>query len=171
MTIQANKHLADRSFEVGDYVFLQLQPYRQQSVQQRRAVKLSPRFYSPSKIVQRIGAVAYTLQLPPVSRIHPSFMFPVWRKRWETGRLFRRHCLLPTNMVKHRLIWKSFRSSAGPKRSTRCCRGPNQVGRVRWRWCNLGKLLAFIQQLPNANLEDQVSEGRAMLSVLCKFGL
>lgn len=37
----------------------------------RRALKFSPRFYRPFTILKKIGSVAYELDLPPPSRIHP----------------------------------------------------------------------------------------------------
>lgn len=35
--------------------------------------KLAPKFFGPFPIIARVGAVAYELQLPPASRIHPVF--------------------------------------------------------------------------------------------------
>ena len=35
MTMVANRKRSDRSFEINDYVFLKLQPYRQQSMARR----------------------------------------------------------------------------------------------------------------------------------------
>ncbi|KAB1225090.1 Transposon Tf2-9 polyprotein [Morella rubra] len=63
----------DREFNIGDFVYLRLQPYRQMSLSQRHNLKLSPRFYGPFKILQRIGSVAYKLDLPSTSLLHPVF--------------------------------------------------------------------------------------------------
>ncbi|KAD4584729.1 hypothetical protein E3N88_22330 [Mikania micrantha] len=73
MTEQANKHRQEKEFSVGDLVLLRLRRYRQQSVASRAVEKLSQRYYGPFKIIERIGNVAYRLELPPGSRIHPVF--------------------------------------------------------------------------------------------------
>ena len=62
MKKQADKHHTDRSFEVGDLVYLKLQPFIQTSVAQRPYQKLAFRYYGPYPIIARIGKVAYKLQ-------------------------------------------------------------------------------------------------------------
>lgn len=52
-------------------VFLKLQPFIQTSVAQRPYQKLAFRYYGPYRIIARVGAVAYKLQLPDDSKIHP----------------------------------------------------------------------------------------------------
>ena len=63
----------DISFQEGDLVFLMLRPYRQKTLASRMNEKLSPWFYGPFKIIEKIGPVAYRLQLLDTAQIHPVF--------------------------------------------------------------------------------------------------
>ena len=71
--IYADRHRVERSFEVGDLVFLRLQPYRQSSLKRSGAEKLKPKFYGPYRVIKRIGKVAYELELLEASKIHNIF--------------------------------------------------------------------------------------------------
>lgn len=73
MKQNADLHRTEWSFEIGDYVYVKLQPYRQQSTVMRSNNKLAPKFYDPYQILDRCGAVSYKLELPPTSLIHPVF--------------------------------------------------------------------------------------------------
>jgi hypothetical protein len=71
MKTQANKHRQEREFNVGDWVYVKLQPYVQMSVARRSSQKLSYKYFGPYIILQKVGPVAYKLQLPESSQIHP----------------------------------------------------------------------------------------------------
>uniref|UniRef100_A0A5B6Z003 Chromo domain-containing protein n=1 Tax=Davidia involucrata TaxID=16924 RepID=A0A5B6Z003_DAVIN len=68
-------------FELGDWVYLRLQPYRQLSIKIRKNQKLSPKCYGPYKVIQKINTVAYKLELPSDSRVHPVFHISLLKKR------------------------------------------------------------------------------------------
>lgn len=61
MKLQADKHRSDRTFAIGDYVYLKLQPYVQSSVASRSSNKLSFRYFGPYMILAKIGSATYTL--------------------------------------------------------------------------------------------------------------
>jgi hypothetical protein len=71
--IYADRHRVERTFEVGDLVFLRLQPYRQSSLKKSGAEKLKPCFYGPYRVIQRVGEVAYELELSEGRKIHNVF--------------------------------------------------------------------------------------------------
>ena len=67
-------------FQVGDFVFLKVSPMR--GVKRFGAKgKLSPRFIGPFEILERVGAVAYRVAMPPsLSLVHDVFHISMLRK-------------------------------------------------------------------------------------------
>jgi len=71
MKSQADKGRSEREFSVGDMVYLKLQPYIQTFVASRTNQKLAFHFFGPFKILQKVGKVAYKVDLPADCKIHP----------------------------------------------------------------------------------------------------
>ncbi|KAH9660390.1 hypothetical protein KPL70_024180 [Citrus sinensis] len=73
MKFFADKKRTERVFAKGDWVYLRLQPYRQSTLHPNGTHKLSLRYYGPFWILSRIGTMAYKLDLPATSKVHPVF--------------------------------------------------------------------------------------------------
>ena len=74
MKQQVDQHRSEQSFNVVDQVFLRLQPYKQMSLKNtKKDDKLSPKYYGPYKVLQKISSMAYKLELPASSRVHLVF--------------------------------------------------------------------------------------------------
>jgi hypothetical protein len=73
MKIYADSKRSERSFQVGDQVLLKLQPYAQTTIVNRPYPKLAYKYFGPYKVLERIGQLAYRLELPASSQIHDVF--------------------------------------------------------------------------------------------------
>jgi hypothetical protein len=71
----ANKKRSEIVFIMGYCVYLKFQPHRQASLANRVTNKLSTKFYGPYQICERIGVVAYKLELLVSTIIHLVFQF------------------------------------------------------------------------------------------------
>lgn len=106
-------NITKRKFHIGERVYLHLQPYHQKTVAMHCNVKLSLCFYGPFQVVQRLGFVAYHLDFPPSSKIHPVFHVSCRKKRLGE-RIQLLSNLPPTTegnscpkaMLDHRLKWQ-----------------------------------------------------------------
>ncbi|KAK1432009.1 hypothetical protein QVD17_08873 [Tagetes erecta] len=76
----ADKRRRPIEFQEGDYVMLKVSPWKG-VIRFRKRGKLSPRFIGPFKIIDRVGKVAYRLELPEeLNGIHNTFHVSYLRK-------------------------------------------------------------------------------------------
>src|ERR1043166_7364676 len=76
----ADKRRKPLEFMVGDKVLLKVSPWKG-TVRFGKRSKLGPRYVGPYEIIQRIGPVAYKLDLPPeLGNVHNTFHVSVLKK-------------------------------------------------------------------------------------------
>ncbi|GKD12172.1 retrotransposable element Tf2, partial [Tanacetum coccineum] len=73
MKVFADRKRSDRSFKVGDWVLLKLQPHRHVTLRMHKQHKFSPKFYGPFQVVSKYGQVAYKLLIPDNATVHNVF--------------------------------------------------------------------------------------------------
>jgi hypothetical protein len=148
-------------FAVGDWVSLRSIHQPLASLDMRGRYKLGPKFYGPFQVLERIGDVAYMLQLPAGTRLHDVFHVGLLKRfkgeppvepqvlpPIKNGRA----CAQPEAMIRARLAWG------------------RQELLVQWRgqpaaeatWMDRQE---FQHLYPNFQLEDElpVEEGRDVM--------
>ncbi|KAH9291972.1 hypothetical protein KI387_042837 [Taxus chinensis] len=166
MKQQADQHRSERHFEIGDWVFVRLQPYKQMSLkQQKKENKLAPKYYGPYQVLQKIGSVAYKLELPPSSHIHPVFHVSCLKK--VIGQKFEAQTELPELDEEGRIILEPEKILQTRTKRLRT----RDIKEYLIKWKNLSIEDAtwedegFLQQHPGLfNVEDNIGlKGKGML--------
>jgi len=85
MKSQVDKNRTHIEFQMGDLVYVKLQPYRQNSVAMRTCHELAAKYFGPFPVLARIGRVAYKLQLPSSARVHPVFHISQLKKHVDSA--------------------------------------------------------------------------------------
>ena len=128
MKAVADTHCRDQEYQVGDWVLVKLRQHRQSSATGTTYSKLTKCYYGPFQVTERMGKVAYKLQLPEHSRIHPVFhcslLKPYVASNTPTDAadlppmaVDNHHVITPLAIVASKLIPSEF----SPTLRTRCC--------------------------------------------------
>ncbi|XP_057989138.1 uncharacterized protein LOC131172204 [Hevea brasiliensis] len=80
LTIYGKPRRKDIEFVMSDYVFLKVYPMKE-VMRFRKKSKFAPRYIGPFEITDKVGAIAYQLELPPnLFHVHPLFYIFMLRK-------------------------------------------------------------------------------------------
>jgi Chromo (CHRromatin Organisation MOdifier) domain len=162
----ADRKRTERTYHLGDWVYLKLQPYRQISIQGNPGThKLKSKYYGLFEIIGKIGAVAYKLNLPQGSLIHP--VFHVSQIKTCKGNVKEVAAQLPVIGPKD-----NWRIEPVAILDKRVYKKNNQVAvKVLIKWSNLDEEEATWEdyensrnQFPNLELEDKLSLKEGKLS-------
>ncbi|TYK22515.1 transposon Tf2-1 polyprotein isoform X1 [Cucumis melo var. makuwa] len=153
MKLYADQKRRHVEFQVDELVLLKIRPYRQTTLRSKRNEKLSSRYFGPYKILERIGEVAYRLELPTDAAIHPVFHVSQLKKfvRQQTN-------ILPTlQNITEKFEWQSQPEEALDYRQDK-----SGKWEVLIAWKNLPDYEAswedydeINQRYPNLHLEDK----------------
>lgn len=153
MKSYADQNISEREFAVGDWVYLKLQPYRQVTVAIRKNLKLSAKFFGPYKIEERVGKVAYRLELPTTSRVHPVFHVSQLKKAVGHAKVHRQ---LPQVNDQGTFDLRPLR-----KLDSRSLVKDHKVlyqVLVQWKGCSVDEATWEDEELPKANFPDFVPD-------------
>lgn len=98
MKQHADKRRTFCTFEVGDQVFLKLQPYVPTSVATCANHKLAFKFFGPFRVLERVNEVAYKIQLPAGALVHPVFHVSQLRRALLPGMIANDQLPIPTDV-------------------------------------------------------------------------
>ncbi|KAJ0837840.1 putative nucleotidyltransferase, Ribonuclease H [Helianthus annuus] len=76
----ADANRSERTFQNGDWVYLKLHPFVQNSIRNQRHSKIGPKYFGPFLVIEKIGKVAYKLDLPSDAQLHPVFHVSLLKK-------------------------------------------------------------------------------------------
>jgi hypothetical protein len=69
----ADANRTERSFTVGEFVYLKMQPFRETALGRGNPIKLSSKWYGPFRVLKAVGKGSYQLLLPESAKIHDVF--------------------------------------------------------------------------------------------------
>jgi len=167
MKLYADKHRTPQELEIGDWVNLRLRTFRQMSVSLRQNLKLSPRYYGPFQITQKIGKVAYKLDRPPNAQIYPMFHVSLLKKQLGTRTI--PFATLPTLTPEGTLTPKPekiFIRRLLKKGNRARCRSAHLMGWSNRGGCDMGGPQNFSGEIPGPCGQGPLMEKAVLCTLL-----
>ncbi|XP_061352937.1 uncharacterized protein LOC133297756 [Gastrolobium bilobum] len=135
-------------------VYLKLQPYRLKSIARRVNEKLSPIYYGPYPIIERVGEAAYRLQLPDNCQVHSVF---------HVSLLKRASSSVPNVQPLPPSLSESWELQVLPESVVKWRHSSTGIVEVLIKWCDLFEFentweeaVVIKEQFPHFHLEDKV---------------
>ena len=69
----ADAKRTDRTFAIGDMVYIKMQPHREHALGSGNPLKLASKWYGPFRILHPVGQRAFKIQLPAGIQLHDVF--------------------------------------------------------------------------------------------------
>nr|GEV50698.1 ribosomal protein S7, chloroplastic [Tanacetum cinerariifolium] len=114
---EVDELMRDREATMNVLKQSKLQPYMQNSLRVNKHSKLTPKYFGPFLIVERIGKVAYRLDLPSDSQIHPVFHVSLLKlASGQPGKIIpipteSRFRLQPLKVLDHKMVKRGSRAA------------------------------------------------------------
>ncbi|XP_027098994.1 uncharacterized protein [Coffea arabica] len=156
----ANNPRKDLEFTVGDLVFLKVTPLKA-SLMTGKGKKLQSRFVGPYKIIQRVGIVAYKLELPPsLSQIHNVFHVSILKKYHPDPS----HILQPESIEIDETLTYEEKSVKLLDRKVKELRNKQiPLLKVLWRNHGLEEATWEVEEAIRENSKGDIEDGQAVL--------
>lgn len=156
MKDQADKHRVERVFAVGDQVYLKLQPYVQTSIARRSNQKLGYKYFGPYTIIQRVGAVAYKLDVPRFCQIHPVVHVSLLKKTLPANTSTQPDLPLAYTAVDSGIVPLCSLDTKWVQAGTK----PQELVYIQWSslpeaWCTWENKQSLLKLFPNAHVWGQ----------------
>lgn len=75
MVNMANNSISEGYLQIGNWVYEEFQPDKQNSGKEHGSHNWTPRYYVPYRIIDNLGEVAYKLKLPKEVQVLPTLQY------------------------------------------------------------------------------------------------
>lgn len=100
MKMFAYQRIYECVFQVGYWIYIKLHPFQHHSVRLALQTKLNSKYYGPFLVLEKVGIVAYRLDLLAGSLVHPTFHVSLLKVMGAATMLFLSKTILERKLAK-----------------------------------------------------------------------